>query len=55
MMLVSSHPNIVKFVDVFEDIGFHHLILELCEEGDLFDYISSIGALREEEAAEIIR
>lgn len=36
-----SHPNIVKLYDVFEDGSYMHLVMEVCEGGELFDYITA--------------
>jgi len=55
MRLLSDHPNIVKLIEVFEDIWSHHLIMELCANGDLFSYISLQGSLEEQEAVEVLR
>ena len=53
--LVGRHANIVEIVDTFEDEEAHHLIMELCAHGDLFDFISRKGRLSERLAASIIR
>lgn len=33
-----NHPNIVKFIDFFEDSKNVYIILELCEGGNLNDF-----------------
>lgn len=36
---VSPHPNVIHLFDVFEDDDSIHLVLELCNGGELFDRI----------------
>lgn len=55
-----SHPNIIKLVDVYEDVKYLHLITELCTGGELFDRIiaktqSDEGHFSERDAAKIVR
>ena len=37
--LSLNHENVIKCYDVYEDNNSLHFVLELCEGGDLFDYI----------------
>ena len=53
--MVSSHPNIAALVATYEDIHAVHLLLELCEGGELFDRIASTGSLTEAQAARYFR
>ena len=36
------HPNVVKFIDFFEDSKNVYIILELCESGNLNDYFKNL-------------
>lgn len=53
--LVSDHPNIALLVGAFEDKSHVHLVLEVCNGGELFDRIVSKGNLSERQAAEYFR
>ena len=50
-----DHPNLVKVYEVFEYGGQYVLIMELCEGGDLFNYIKQSRYFTEAKAAKIIR
>ncbi|XP_066565431.1 testis-specific serine/threonine-protein kinase 1-like [Amia ocellicauda] len=46
---IVHHPNIVKTFDIFETVfGKVYMIMELCVQGDLMDYIMVHGALAED-------
>ena len=51
IMKTADHPHIVKLYEVFEDARNIYLVLELCEGGELFDYIVKKKKLTEREAA----
>ena len=53
--LVSDHDNIALLVGAFEDKSHVHLVLEVCNGGELFDRIVSKGNLSERQAAEYFR
>lgn len=55
MERLQGHSNVVQLTDVFEDSEAVHLVMELCKEGDLFDYIARKRRLPEAEAAKIFR
>ena len=38
-----DHPNIIKLYGTYEDEKYFHLIMELCEGGELFDRIVEKG------------
>ena len=44
-----NHPNIVKFLDFFEDAKNVYIILELCEDGNLNDHFKKSKTLKESE------
>ena len=55
MQHLPQHPNIIALRDVFEDYKAVHLVMELCEGGELFDQISKRDHYPEEEAAILMR
>jgi serine/threonine protein kinase len=42
IMKMLDHPNVVKLYETFEEENKLHLVLELCEGGDLFEFIMNI-------------
>jgi calcium-dependent protein kinase len=50
-----DHPNLTKLFEVFEYRGQYVLIQELCEGGDLFQYIKQSRFFSESKAGHIIR
>ena len=53
------HPNIIDFVEVFEEERYVHIVTELCTGGELFDHIiqrteSGDGAYSERDAAKLV-
>ncbi len=54
--LKCIHENIIKCYEIYEDNTSIHLILELCNGGDLFDYIinKKNQKIEEEEAIDIL-
>ena len=50
--LLRGHPNILCFHDQFEDRDHIHLVVDLCEGGDLCEYIQENGPLSEAQASE---
>lgn len=55
MQHMSGQPNIVEFKGAYEDKQSVHLVMELCEGGELFDRIIAKGHYSERAAASIIR
>ncbi|KAF5728405.1 calcium-dependent protein kinase 9-like [Tripterygium wilfordii] len=55
MQHLSGQPNIVEFKGAYEDKQSVHLIMELCEGGELFDRIIAKGQYSEKAAASICR
>ncbi|CAI5479505.1 unnamed protein product [Closterium sp. Yama58-4] len=57
MDLLKSHYGVVQVHEVFEDHKAVHLVMELCNGGDLFDFIQSApkGRLTEQQAASVMR
>ena len=38
VLKIAQHPNIIKLIDIFENMEHLHLVLEFMPGGDLFDY-----------------
>ena len=55
MRHLPQHPNIVSLKDTYEDDGAVHLVMELCEGGELFDRIVARGHYTERAAAAVTR
>jgi len=49
------HPNVCRFVDVFEDNSSLYLLYEKANTTTLFDYIRARASLKEDEAADYLR
>ncbi|CAN1348796.1 Calcium-dependent protein kinase 32 [Linum perenne] len=55
MRLLPEHPNFVTLRDTYEDNSAVHLVMELCEGGELFDRIVARGHYTERAAAVVTR
>ncbi|KAL6281229.1 hypothetical protein ACE6H2_018110 [Prunus campanulata] len=55
MSTLPEHPNIVKLKATYEDNENVHLVMELCEGGELFDRIVARGHYSERAAANVAR
>lgn len=55
MASLPDHPNIVRLRATYEDNEAVHLVMELCEGGELFDRIVARGHYSERAAAKIVR
>ncbi|KAF3452527.1 hypothetical protein FNV43_RR02960 [Rhamnella rubrinervis] len=55
MKHLRQHPNIVTLRDTYEDDNAVHIVMELCEGGELFDRIVSRGHYTERAAAAVMR
>ncbi|KAI3951409.1 hypothetical protein MKW98_030261 [Papaver atlanticum] len=55
MKHLPKHPNIVTLKDTYEDDNAVHLVMELCEGGELFDRIVARGHYTERAAALVTR
>lgn len=55
MRHLPAHPNIVSLKDTYEDDHAVHLVMELCEGGELFDRIVAKGHYTERAAAMILQ
>ncbi|XP_031637404.1 phosphorylase b kinase gamma catalytic chain, skeletal muscle/heart isoform isoform X2 [Contarinia nasturtii] len=52
---VMGHPYIIELQDVFESDAFIFLVFELCRNGELFDYLTSVVTLSEKKTRYIMR
>ncbi|CAL0325395.1 unnamed protein product [Lupinus luteus] len=55
MSTLPEHPNLVKLKATYEDEENVHLVMELCEGGELFDRIVARGHYSERAAANVAR
>lgn len=55
MSTLPDHPNVVKLKATYEDEENVHLVMELCEGGELFDRIVARGHYSERAAAHVAR
>ena len=51
----SSSLFLVELQDVFESDAFIFLVFELCRQGELFDYLTSVVTLSEKKTRYIMR
>ncbi|KAL7547652.1 LOW QUALITY PROTEIN: hypothetical protein ACHAWF_012062 [Thalassiosira exigua] len=42
-----DHPSIVKLYDIYKDLTYLYLVLELCKGGDVFDHVTAKPAKKE--------
>lgn len=55
LMLLSSHPSVAALCAVYEDSEAVYLILELCEGGQVFDRLISMGQITEQYISQVFR
>ncbi|KAL2940821.1 Calcium-dependent protein kinase 8 [Bienertia sinuspersici] len=55
MKVLPKHPNIVTLRDTYEDDNAVHIVMELCEGGELFDRIVARGHYTERAAANVTK
>ncbi|OSX74149.1 hypothetical protein BU14_0306s0027 [Porphyra umbilicalis] len=55
IMRELDHPNVVTTYDIFETVTHLHLVIELCEGGELFDIVADHGHLSERNASHVMR
>ena len=39
ILKMCQHPNVIKLVDLFENVGHYHIVMDYMAGKDLFDYI----------------
>ncbi|KAL9463904.1 hypothetical protein AB3S75_001659 [Citrus x aurantiifolia] len=52
---LSEHQHVVRIHDTYEDKSCVHIVMELCEGGELFDRIVKKGNYSEREAAKLMK
>jgi len=55
LRLVTEHPYIIQLHDVFESRTYVFLVLELCKNGELFDYLTSVVTLSEKKTKNVMK
>ena len=55
MKHLPKHPNVVTLKDTYEDDDAVHIVMELCEGGELFDRIVARGHYTERAAAGVMK
>ncbi|KAL6642410.1 hypothetical protein ACP70R_020591 [Stipagrostis hirtigluma subsp. patula] len=55
MRALPAHANVVRLREAFEDADAVHLVMEVCEGGELFDRIVARGHYTERAAAAVMR
>jgi len=51
----KRHPNVLSLLDVFDEPDYVHLVVDLCEGGELFDRIIGKGKFSEDDAARVVQ
>ncbi|CAG9322057.1 unnamed protein product [Blepharisma stoltei] len=49
-----DHPNIIRLYESYEDDRYFHIVMELCEGGELWDSLLNKGHYKEKDAAELM-
>lgn len=50
-----DHPNIIKFLETYQDQKYYHFVIEYWSGGELFNRLTELGSLSETDAASIIK
>ena len=54
LLLKIDHPNVSKLFDIYENGAWLFFVQELCEGGEVFEYVRKKDTLDEREVAAII-
>ncbi|CAF0911003.1 unnamed protein product [Rotaria sp. Silwood1] len=54
LKLVGDHPNIIDIVASFETPNYVFIVMELCPNGELFDYLTKVVHLSEKRTRQIM-
>uniref|UniRef100_A0A7S0ZIW8 Calmodulin n=1 Tax=Timspurckia oligopyrenoides TaxID=708627 RepID=A0A7S0ZIW8_9RHOD len=55
LKMCSSYPNVVSFIEAYEDDYAVYLVMEICTGGELFDRIIAKGHYSEKDAAGLMK
>lgn len=47
IMTNLDHPNVVKYIESFEDEKYIHIVMEYCKGKDFYDYLVKKGYIYE--------
>jgi len=39
ILKICQHPNVIKLLDIFENLDYYYIIMEYCSGGDFFMYL----------------
>eukprot|EP00246_Nothoceros_aenigmaticus_P000324 TRINITY_DN1047_c0_g1_i1.p1 TRINITY_DN1047_c0_g1~~TRINITY_DN1047_c0_g1_i1.p1 ORF type:complete len:374 (-),score=55.76 TRINITY_DN1047_c0_g1_i1:296-1417(-) len=52
---LKGMPNVVQFIDAYEDADFFYIVMEYLKGGTLLEYVKSVGHLGEDKTASLLR
>ncbi len=55
ILLKLDHPNIISFIETYQDFKYFYVVMEYCSGGELLDRIVKRKHLKESECCEIMR
>ena len=55
LLSALNHPNIIHFIDVYEDTQFLYVVMEKCSGGEVFQHVVKQKRLHESEVADLCR
>jgi calcium-dependent protein kinase len=55
ILMEVDHPNIIKYYESYEDDKYIHIVMEMCNGGDLLDKASNEGVMSEDVLAPLMR
>jgi phosphorylase kinase gamma subunit len=55
MRLIGGHPNIIEIYDTFISETFIFIVMELCPNGELFDYLTKVVRLSEKKTRALMQ
>jgi len=55
LRLCDGHPNVCRLEEAFFSDSYIFLVLELCNGGELFDYLNSVVTMSEKQSRQVMR